>query len=122
MTDTAIPTLPARDMDATLAFFDRLGFRLVARYGEYGGAYAILARADLELHFFEHGAIDPKQNYAGCYIRVEDVDGLYAELVANGVPIPHGPDDKPWGMREFAVLDPCGNLLRIGHRLAARGS
>ena len=23
-------------------------------------------------------------------------------------------EDKPWGMREFAVIDPDGSLLRIG--------
>jgi hypothetical protein len=23
-------------------------------------------------------------------------------------------EDKPWGLREFAVVDPDGNLIRIG--------
>jgi len=23
-------------------------------------------------------------------------------------------EDKPWGLREFAVVDPDGNLLRVG--------
>jgi hypothetical protein len=27
------------------------------------------------------------------------------------------PRDEPWGMREFTVVDPSGNLLRIGHDL-----
>jgi hypothetical protein len=26
-------------------------------------------------------------------------------------------EDKPWGLREFAVIDPDGNLLRIGQLL-----
>ena len=24
------------------------------------------------------------------------------------------PEDRPWGMREFYVMDPNGNLLRFG--------
>lgn len=31
------------------------------------------------------------------------------------------PADQPWGMRDFALLDPSGVLWRIGHPLAGRG-
>jgi len=27
------------------------------------------------------------------------------------------PADKPWGMREFYVFDPSGDLLRVGQAL-----
>jgi hypothetical protein len=27
-------------------------------------------------------------------------------------------EDKPWGLREFAILDPDGNLLRIGQAIS----
>jgi hypothetical protein len=30
-----------------------------------------------------------------------------------------GIEDKPWGMREFALVDPNGNLIRVGHDLNA---
>jgi hypothetical protein len=48
---------------------------------------------------------------------------LYREFAELGLP-PEGspsltePFDEPWGMREFAVRDPAGNLIRIGHELA----
>lgn len=48
------------------------------------------------------------------YLRVDDVDGYYAELEANGVALPSPPADKPWGMREFPVRTPEGHRLTIG--------
>jgi len=61
-------------------------------------------------------------------VYVADADALYGEYAALGLPgegIPrlHGPpDDSDYGMREFAVVDPDGNLLRIGSRLAGSGA
>jgi uncharacterized glyoxalase superfamily protein PhnB len=57
-----------------------------------------------------------------CYIRVSDVESIYqaftsAELPRKGIPRQNALDDKPWGMREFAIIDPDGNLIRIGQTL-----
>ena len=115
--DLAIPILPGRSLRATLAFYARLGFE-----GEIMGAhddYAILTRGDLEIHFFSHPDVVPAESHAGCYLRVGDVDALYrafatAQLPRHGIPRMDAIGDKPWGMREFAVVDENGNLLRIG--------
>jgi uncharacterized glyoxalase superfamily protein PhnB len=61
----------------------------------------------------------PCRSSAGCYIRVLDVQSIYEACSANGLPDAGIPrmnrlEDKPWGLREFAVVDPDGNLLRIG--------
>jgi len=53
------------------------------------------------------------------YLRVDDVDAFHAELQGKGVTPLDTVEDKPWGMREFTVVDPSGNLLRIGHDLNA---
>lgn len=113
--DLAIPILPSRALPATLAFYARLGFagRVV------GDAYAIVTRGSVELHFFAHAALDPATSHAGCYVRVQAVDPVYAAFAAAALPRAGIPrmdplEDKPWGMREFAVVDPDGNLLRIG--------
>jgi hypothetical protein len=80
------------------------------------------------LHFFPAPDIDPWSSIAGCYLYVEDADELYSEYAARGLPgegIPrlHGPpEDSDYGMREFAVVDPDGNLLRIGSRLTQSGA
>jgi hypothetical protein len=53
------------------------------------------------------------------YVRLPEVDGLHACFAEAGLPrsgIPRlvAPDDKPWGMREFALVDPDGSLIRVG--------
>ena len=117
--DTAIPILPSRSLNDTLAFFQRLGFdgRIHAH-----GDYAILTRGTVELHFFTHRELRPAESYAGCYIRVSDVESFYrtsasANLPRKGIPRQDVLEDKPWGMREFAIVDPDGNLIRIGQTL-----
>ncbi|GJG89423.1 bleomycin resistance protein [Gemmatimonadetes bacterium T265] len=118
--DRAVPTLPSRSLPATLAFYRRLGFAGAAHTADAG--YAVLTRGDVELHFFAHPALRPAESHAGCYVRVGDVDAWFAALSAAGLPragIPRleAVADKPWGMREFAVVDGDGNLLRIGQVL-----
>jgi catechol 2,3-dioxygenase-like lactoylglutathione lyase family enzyme len=116
-TDRAIPILPSREIGATLAFYRRLGFAGAAHAADAG--YAILARGALELHFFRHPTLVPAESSAGCYLRVGDVAAIHRDFAAAGLPrhgIPRidALEDKPWGLREFAIVDPDGNLLRIG--------
>lgn len=117
LTDQTIPILPSRSIAQTLAFYRRLGFEGDAHPHDAG--YAIVRRGDVELHFFAHPDLDPAACYAGCYLRVGDVDGIYAAmqvaaLPQRGIPRIDPVGDKPWGMREFAIVDESGNLLRIG--------
>ncbi|MFS8403834.1 VOC family protein [Xanthomonas campestris pv. campestris] len=120
--DQTIPILPSRSIAQTLTFYRALGFAGEAHPHDAG--YAILRRGDVELHFFAHPDLDPAACYAGCYLRVTDVDGVYAAmraaaLPAQGIPRIDPVGDKPWGMREFAIVDESGNLLRIGQVIAA---
>jgi catechol 2,3-dioxygenase-like lactoylglutathione lyase family enzyme len=115
---TVAPILPARDFEATARFYQRLGFAVVSQY-QPPDAYLILRRGEVELHFFPHFELDPAASYAGCYIRVADVDAWFnlarqAGLPDAGIPRLVALRDRPWGMREFAVIDPNGSLLRIG--------
>jgi catechol 2,3-dioxygenase-like lactoylglutathione lyase family enzyme len=120
--DSAVsPILPSRDLDATEAFYGPLGFSSVARYTP-PDAYLILRRGGIEMHFVLLPDLDPTASYAGAYIRVQHVDPLYEEfarVVHWTPPQPrlHPPEDKPWGMREFAMVDPDGTLLRFGARI-----
>lgn len=120
MTGLAIPTLPARDLDASIAFYTALGFDCPFHQDAPDG-YAILAHNDgRELHLFRHDEIDPLTNYAGCYWRVSDVDAVYRQAAGSGVELRGEPTVRPWGMREFALVDPSGNLLRIGQQVTQR--
>ena len=117
--DLAIPILPSRSLEDTLAFYRRLGFDgQIHGHGDY----AIVTRAALELHFYTHRELRPAESSAMCYLRVSDVESVSrdfaaAQLPRKGIPRQDALEDKPWGMREFAVVDSDGNLLRIGQRL-----
>lgn len=112
------PKLPMRDKDITRTFYiTSLGFK------EFGSAdfpgYLMLEKDRIQLHFFEHKALDPKENYGQVYIRTDNIDTYYRSLLEKQTRIhPNGPlEDKPWGQREFSVLDPDNNLLTFGQPL-----
>jgi catechol 2,3-dioxygenase-like lactoylglutathione lyase family enzyme len=116
------PILPSGDLAATTAFYEQLGFE---RASFFPGEYLIVSRGEVWLHFFPAADLDPWTSIAGCYVYVADADALYGEYAAIGLPgegIPRlsgPPSDSDYGMREFAVVDADGNLIRIGSRLAA---
>ncbi len=119
--DLAIPTLPCRSVGETVAFYKRLGFDGGAH--EFNGDYAILRRGAVELHFFTREELGPTDSSAGCYIRVLDVEEIFrsfssSQLPRKGIPRMDALEDKPWGLREFAIVDLDGNLLRIGQIIA----
>ncbi len=113
MLKTINPKLPMRDKASTKEYYlDRLGFKELADYGDY----LLLFKDNIEIHFFEFKELDPKQNYGQVYIRTNDIDSLYQELLENKVEIhPNGQlAIKAWGQKEFALLDPDNNLLTFG--------
>lgn len=115
-----IPILASRDVDETVGFYGRLGFAVVARYDEFGPPYLLLRRDDVELHFVHTPEVDPAESSGGCYLRLEDAQAIYDDWEPLALPEIHPPRDTPWGMREFFVVDPSGNLLRIGTRVVDR--
>ncbi len=113
-----IPILAARDIAETVQFYGKLGFEVLRLHEEFGPAYLLLRRDDVELHFVHTPEVDPKESNGACYLRLVDAQAVYDEWEPLGLGEIHPPRDTPWGMREFFVVDPSGNLLRIGTRLA----
>ena len=119
VTDKSIPVLPSRSLHRTIKFYEKLGFSGILLASD---TYAILTRGDLELHFFPHPDLKPEQCYSGCYMRVADVDALHSDLMpaglpATGIPRMERVENKPWRMREFALIDEDGNLVKFGRVL-----
>lgn len=118
MLEKLSPILPARDIAETEAFWQRLGFET-----EYIDAdYLLMKREGAEVHFFHHPGLDPAACDHGAYLRPADIDALDAEWAALGLPATGIPrlvraEDKPWGMRELALLDLNGNLIRAGQEI-----
>lgn len=107
------PKLPMRDKALTKDFYlNNLSFNELGDYGDY----LMVGKDNIEIHFFEFKGLDPKENYGQVYIRTEDIDKLYQSLLDNKTRIhPNGHlQTKPWGQKEFALLDPDNNLLTFG--------
>ena len=100
----------------TKDFYQKLGFSLLG--GEYEG-YLMLERDHVQLHFFMFEGLNARENYGQVYIRTDNIEMLYQCLLIDGVTIhPNGHlQAKPWGQREFSLLDPDHNLLTFGQSL-----
>lgn len=106
------PVLASLNIEETVRFYsDRLGFDHIDFQDEN---YAVIRRHNLILHFWKcDNRIHPENT--SCYIYVSDIDDLYRELTSAKVIHPNGKlEDKPWGMKEFAILDNFGNMIKFG--------
>ncbi|WP_312075910.1 VOC family protein [Chryseobacterium sp.] len=109
------PKLPMRDKAATKKYYiENLGFEQVG--SDDFPDYLMLKKDQIEIHFFLFKDIDPKENYGMVYFRVSDIDVYYQSLLDAKVEIhPNGNlQTKPWGQREFSLLNPDSNLLTFG--------
>ncbi len=109
--DYACPVLPSLDFDETEAWYNRLGFKTLGRWE----SYLIVVHGTLELHFWpcDDRAICEA---SGAYLQVGDVeayDAAWRPLIEAPARI-GALADQPWGMREFPLWDPHGNLFRVG--------
>lgn len=98
-------------------YLDKLGFHKSGS-ADYDN-YLMIVSDDIEIHFFKFENLDPKENYGQVYIRTNDIEGLYQSMLDRGVAIhPAGHlQMKPWGLKEFSILDPDTNLLTFGESL-----
>ena len=111
------PKLPMRNKMVTRDFYlNNLGF---LQFGDDYSEYLMVYKDDIQIHFFEFKDLDPKLNYGGIYIRTDDIDNLYQSMLKYKHFIhPAGHlEVKPWGQKEFAMLDPDNNLLTFGQIL-----
>lgn len=126
-----IPLLPCRSIDDQIAFYESLGFEVTYRQ-KAPNVYASVQRGAIELHFFVLKGYEPADSYSTCYVLVSDVDGLYGDFRAGlkrslgrvpsrGIPRIGALRDMSYGVRQFLLTDPGGNIIRIGQPLVAAG-
>jgi len=123
--------LPHTDPDASLAFYrDLLGFEVRSDVGQGAMRWITVGPAgkpDTSLVLEPPGA-DPsisdeerrtitemmaKGTYARIVLGTPDLDGLFARLSEGGADVVQEPTEQPYGVRDFAVRDPAGNLVRV---------
>jgi catechol 2,3-dioxygenase-like lactoylglutathione lyase family enzyme len=123
--------LPHDDPDASLAFYrDTLGFEVRLDVGNGKMRWITVGPAGQPgtSIVLEPPAADPgitederrtiaemmaKGTYASLPLATKDLDGTFERLQASDVEIVQEPTEQPYGVRDCAVRDPAGNLLRI---------
>ena len=116
------------DPDSALAFYrDALGLELrndVAR-GHYRWITVGPASApgpELVLTNYVNGSPDDGDTLAallakgalnGVHFHTHDLDAAFEKVRGAGAEVVEEPTEQPWGVRDCAVRDPAGNLIRI---------
>ncbi|WP_299125880.1 VOC family protein [uncultured Winogradskyella sp.] len=112
------PKLPMRNKTITKDYYiNQLGFRELGDK-DYED-YLMVKKDTVEIHFFLFKDLNPKENYGQVYIRTDNIDQLYQELLDKKIAIhPNGKlTIQPWGQKEFSLLDPDTNLLTFGQSI-----
>lgn len=115
--------LPCADLDASISFYESLGFRKTYRQLR-PNPHAVVALEDIQIHLFGMDGFDPAQSYGSVIIAVPDPDSLYqafatglrktyGKLPVAGIPRILRPRKKYGTVRGFSVVDPGGNWLRV---------
>ncbi len=112
------PKLPMRNKKITMDFYlNKLDFQLFGS-PDFDG-YLMVEKDNIQIHFFEFKDLVPTENYGQVYIRSNNIDDFYQSLLDKKIQIhPNGQlEIKPWGQKEFSVLDPDNNLLTFGQAI-----
>jgi uncharacterized glyoxalase superfamily protein PhnB len=123
--------LPQNDPDAAIEFYrDTLGFEIRLDVGRGHMRWITVgppSQPDTSIVLYPPGA-DPgitdaerqtivemmaKGTYGIITLATTDLDGTFAKLQANGADIVQEPIEQPYGIRDCAIRDPAGNLIRI---------
>jgi catechol 2,3-dioxygenase-like lactoylglutathione lyase family enzyme len=123
--------LPHDDPDASLAFYrDTLGFEVRNDVGFKGMRWITVGPTGqpgtsivLQPPGADPGVTDDerrtiaemmaKGTYSGILLATPDLDAAFERVQSSGAEIVQEPTDQPYGVRDCAVRDPAGNLLRI---------
>jgi hypothetical protein len=131
-TGFAIPLLPSNSINDTLEFYKAFG-SIVTYQQKAPNNYLGLKVKDIEIHFFGM-KIKPEANFSTCYLVVDDIDtfynscreGLkkkYGKIPLKGIPRINPIKDMPtYGVRQFILIDPSGNYIRIGQPIEKTAS
>ena len=112
------PKLPMRSHNITYDFYiKKLGFIVLG--DPNFKPYLMVQKEGIEIHFFEFRELNPNENYGQVYIRTNAIETLYNSFSENKIAIhPNGDlQIKPWGQKEFSILDPDNNLLTFGQQI-----
>src|SRR5690349_9612993 len=105
-----VPMLQTLDMDRTIAWYESV---LQFQRQDRQDGWCRLGRDGISIMFMTNAHLGPPQATATQYFSVDDADALWA-LVKGKCQAEWGPENMPYGLREFAIKDPNGYLLSFG--------
>jgi catechol 2,3-dioxygenase-like lactoylglutathione lyase family enzyme len=123
--------LPQSDPDASLAFYrDTLGFEVRNDVGYQGMRWITVGpsgQPGTSIVLYPPAATPgitdderrtiaemmAKGTFASILLAATDLDGTFERVQASDVEVVQEPMDQPYGVRDCAVRDPAGNLIRI---------
>jgi len=123
--------LPQNDPEAALAFYrDTLGFELRNDVGYDGmrwltmgppnqpGTSIVLYPPDADPGLTDDekrmiGEMMAKGTFAMMNLATDDLDAAFEHIQGRGAEIMQEPTDQPYGVRDCAIRDPAGNMIRI---------
>ena len=123
--------LPHEDPEASLAFYrDVLGFEVRLDVGNGNMRWITVGPADqpetsivLDPPGANPGITDEERStiaemmakgtYRMLLLSTKDLDGTFERLEASDAEIVQEPTEQPYGIRDCAVRDPAGNMIRI---------
>jgi len=112
---TIAPRFVVADLARAFAFYAQLGFRPTY----HDGGVAIVERDGIALHF--NCFPERRRSDGVCWIGVRNIAALYRQyLPTHAIAAPL--QAKPYGLTEFCVRDPFGNLLLFAEPSAAAGA
>lgn len=113
--------VPARDFALSRQFYQDLGFELAwssedLAYLHHGDCSFLLQNFYVQEH---------ADNFM-MHLLVTDVDAWWRHIEARGIASKYNvaagpPEDRPWGIRDFTLVDPTGVLWRIGQNISEPG-
>jgi catechol 2,3-dioxygenase-like lactoylglutathione lyase family enzyme len=110
-----IPFVHVSDLERSLAFYERLGFSVKATHEHNGRLdWAALAAGSAQLMLAgASGPVDRTQQAVLFYLYTDDLPGLRARLVSEGLPVGEIRDGSPGPRQELAMSDPDGYCLMV---------
>jgi predicted enzyme related to lactoylglutathione lyase len=110
-----IPSFAVGNAERAIAFYEKLGFVVVLKSGDY----TAMGRDAVQIGLF-HTRSTAQTKPGSVYIQISQVDDFYREVKNRGLKITRDLRTQPSKMREFSVTDPDNNTIVFGEYAGSR--
>jgi catechol 2,3-dioxygenase-like lactoylglutathione lyase family enzyme len=101
-------TLPCTDLDVSVRFYQRLGFKQIVSNPPHYARFECPAGVTFSLSLVSEV---PPETGVIVYFEVEELDATVEKLKAAGIDFESDPENQSWLWREARLRDPAGNQL-----------